>query len=428
MSKKLNAMKASIGGKETTPGTAVARTARIPLGGFTDLARKPEKVDSGLIAGENITSGKRTVAYGSQGSIPFIPMACAGMGKLLTALLGAATTPVEIGAVVRIRYIGSEASGKLTLSGTDLTSEVGDRDSEAGDANFGTSGVLDLTDAATDTAAELVSVVDAYSDYDAELVTGAGSVDLASGVAMVYESLNNWCYLFFGAAGTSLYLHRWDVDLTAAERDSMSIQIDGGHDDYLYDGAYVDTMSLSAAKKSEVSGSFGIVAMGRTGGQTETALDLPDNRTMMFHKGNTMINGVDLETLLKDASIEISNNMDADGYSQGLERLFVEKGMFSMGGSMSLRYNANVYGLLTVAENDTVIPVAIQFKGKEISDSIDELLLFTAPYCQVDDYSEANDGANIDATVQWSATSPKGTQHQTAPIQVFMITADSAAY
>ncbi|MCK5633424.1 hypothetical protein KAH94_06720, partial [bacterium] len=109
MAKKLNVMKATIGGKETTPGTPVSRTNRIPLGGFPSLTQIPEKVDSGLIAGENISSGKRTVAYDPKGEIPIIPMACGGLGKLLTGLLGTPATPVKVGAIFRFRYTGSDA-------------------------------------------------------------------------------------------------------------------------------------------------------------------------------------------------------------------------------------------------------------------------------------------------------------------------------
>ncbi len=425
MAKKLNVMKVSIGGKETTPGTPVARTNRVSLGGFPGLTQSPEKVDSALIAGENLSSGKLTVALDPKGEIPIVPMANAGLGKLLTGLLGTPETPVKIGAIFRFRYVGSDASNKVTVAVTpDITSLVGDRDAEAVDSNFGVSGVLDLT---AGTVAAIVSTIDGYSDYDAELVTGLGSVSTAIPVAAVFDGKDNWMYILIEDASSTVYAHVWNVDLSETERDAFSLQVDGGHDNYLYNGAYVNSMNLAAVKKSELTGSVAILALSRTAGQTETVLEIPDNRTLMFHKGNTTINGIDLEKLLKSADLAITNNMNEDGFAEGIDRCYVEKGIMNIGGGMGIRYDVLVYGLLTIAENDTVIPITLQYKGQIIADTIDEMLIYQMPYCQVDSYVESNDGDNIDAQISFMATSPKGTKNS-PECQVIMLTVDAAAY
>ena len=425
MAKKLNVMVATIGGKETTPGTPVSRTNRIALGGFPSLTQIPEKVESGLIAGENISSGKRVVAYDPKGEIPIIPIANGGMGKLLTGLLGTPSTPVKVGAIFRFRYTGSDASNKVTVAVTpDITSLTGVRDAEILDSNFGVSGVLDLT---SGTVAAIVSTIDGYTDYDAELVTGLGSVATDIPVAAVFDGKDNWMYILIEDAASTVYAHVWEADLTETERDAMSIQLDGGQDDYLYNGAYVNALTMAAAKKSELTGGVSIVALSRTGSQTPSVLELPNNRTLMFHKGNTAINGIDCETLLKAADIAITNNMNEDGYSEGLSRIYVEKGIMAININMNLRYTTDVYGLLTVAENDTVVPVTLQYKGQEIVDSIDEMLIFELAYCQVDSYTEENDNGNIDSAIGTMAISPKGTKN--SPVcQVIMLTTDSAAY
>jgi len=158
-----NNMLFTIGGPESTAGTAVARTAVIPIRDKPTFRDQAEKVVDPAIVGNNMAVGEYLAARNLSGDFPLTPRPCAGFGKILNSVLGQETTPVQVGALIRIRYSGSEDSAKISASATGdtLTSDVGDVGSEAGDANIGTSGDIDLTDTGSDTVTDLVAVIDA---------------------------------------------------------------------------------------------------------------------------------------------------------------------------------------------------------------------------------------------------------------------------
>lgn len=74
--------------------------------------------------------------------------------------------------VMDIQYVGSEASCTVEVAaGGDMTIKIGDLGSEAGDANIGASGVIDLSTPAAgfDTFGELADYLNSKKDYNCML-------------------------------------------------------------------------------------------------------------------------------------------------------------------------------------------------------------------------------------------------------------------
>lgn len=72
-----------------------------------------------------------------------------------------------------IEYVGAQVSALLTVGATSIAVAIGAQGAEAADTNFtvgATPGTIDLTNAAADTAGELVDFINNLTDYRARLV------------------------------------------------------------------------------------------------------------------------------------------------------------------------------------------------------------------------------------------------------------------
>jgi len=423
----------TIGGPETTSGIAVARTAAIPIRdkpGFREVA---EKLDDPAIVGRNMISGEYLAARDLSGAIPLSPRPCAGLGMLFNSLLGQESTPTQIGAIVRVRYTGSDASAKISASasGDTIDSDTGVLGSESGDSNWGTAGSIDLTDTATDTVTELVSVIDGYTDYDCELVMGSGSVSTADILDITSaQAKNRWVYVFFSSATTSLYLHQWPVVLTNTERDTYSIQVDNIHDNFLAAGCVVDSMSISGALKAMIEAEAQILGMTYTGGQSASSVELENVDPFLFYDGSFSVGGVD-QPYIRNISFDVSNSHNADGYGQGsASRQYHQKGMFEVTASLQCKYDANIFALRAdIFDNDqSGLDVYFTTPGYigTASDLIKGFLLIEAPHCNISDYDPVDNGGVLDTMINLRVTNPIGDYG--SPFRVSMITDDSAAY
>jgi hypothetical protein len=432
MSKSLNNVKASIGGAETTAGTAVSRTAVIPIRGMPTLRKSANKQVDPVIAGRNMDAAEFSTAYPVGGSIPLSPRPAAGFGMLLNAWLGQEqASPDQIAACIRIRYTGSEASCKISASasGDTIDSDVGDKGSETGDTNFGTSGSIDLTAASTDTVGELVSTIDGYTDYEAETLFGDTSTDAAEILDITSaQGKNQWVYVWFGSASSGFYRHTWEVVLTNTERDTFSVQVDGMHDNYLYDGVIVDAMSFNAALQGLLEAEAEVLGFDEATGQSAySGDDLESYGAYIFQHGGFSLRDVDY-TYLRSISFNGTNGSTQDGYGQGsLLRQYHEKNKFDLTGSFQLRYSSDVYANRARVFNDAVVALSFYFKtNSDLATNIPGILLFEMPNIQLSDYQETERDGKIDASVNFRAVNPDGAYD--SPFRITMITDDSAVY
>jgi len=425
-------VKVTIGGPESSAGTATAREYVVPIRAMPSLRATAEKAEDPVITGVNMTRGMFTMAKNSGGSIPLSPRCGGGMGQLFNGLLGQESTPSQIGACIRIRYTGSEASAKISAntSGDTLTSEVGDLASESGDTNFGTSGDIDLTAGATDTVGELVTTINGYSDYDCEKVFGSDSIDAADIIDITAaQAASRWVYVWFSSSTTGYYKHSWPVVLTNTDRPAYSVQIDGFHDNYLYDGVMINQMQLSAALKGMLEGSVETLAFEETGSQSASALSLEDVDPLIFSQGSLSL-GEHEFTYTRNVSMTATNNADPEGYGMGsLWRQYHRKSSFGLTGSLSIRYDTDVYGFRSGVFNDSIVGLSFYFAANtdfDTTNDIPQIIIVEIPYAQLTVHQEQENNGVLDVSMEFTGTNPDG--EHSDPMTVHMITDDSGAY
>jgi hypothetical protein len=424
-------LKVTIGGPESPLGTEAARTEVIPIRSLPGLSNNPEKAEDPAIDGHNMLVGEYAMAEDVGGSIPISFRPCASVGKILKSLLGTETSPAQIHAIARIRYIGASASCKITAetSGDTLDSDVGALGSESADANFGTGGSISLVGAAFDTVAELVAVINAYADYEAEKLMGADAAVSANIISGTFQAADKWVYLFF--TGTSgAYLHRFEADLTNTERPGYSLQLDGVQSNFLYTGAIVDQLTLNAALKGMVEAEAVIMAFAEADGEVASVATLDAVDPLIFWKGSASIGAVDYTNVRNVSGLAFSNNHNKDsGFGMGaIGRTAHEKGPFAVAGNIKLRLDADSYALRAAVTAGTQVAISLYFRGKAIgATGMLELCIIELPYCVISAAPFEENGPIVDINIGIKATYPAGTTYDD-PVVVHFITADSGAY
>ena len=431
MGNSVNAIKVTAG-KETTAGTAVSRTAVMPMRALPTIVKSAQNEKDPVIIGSNMASGKIMTAYDVKGQLPLSFRPCKGIGLALKSLLGSEATPVQVGACIKIRYTGSENSCKITASasGDTLTSEIGDKGSESGDASFGSAGTIDLTSGSYDTIDELVAAIEGYTDYEAEKLFEQSADYDTSNILDITAGLQGkeiWVLIWFGSADSGVYKHVFTPDLGSDERPTLSIQKDGFQDNYLYAGCVADSLSVSAALKGFVETDLELLGFSETGGQSESALNLEDRDPMAFSSGSTSIGAVDT-SFISQLNMEIANNHNTEGYGQGsLGRQYHAKSTFGVTGDVQVRLDSDTIDFRALAFASTLVSFFFEFVGQILSGGIPEAAYIELPYCGIlePDYPE-NNGV-IDLKLGFEAYKPKGTIYN-EPFTLTILTTDAAEY
>ncbi len=421
----------TIGGEEAAPGTEHARENVIPIRGTPGLTRVPTRTPDPAIIGSDMDVGDYLSSDDVSGPIPLSPRACAGFGKLLVSLLHTESAPVQIGACIKIRFKGAEASCKIVAdtAANTLAAKTGVAGAEADDAAWGGGAPLDLTAAGNDTVAELVAVIDAYADWECVKVFGDAATDSGLIITKTTQAKNRWCYLWFTSGTSAAYERHLNPDMTATERPTYSIQGDGYADQFLYTGCVTDTLSLTGALKGIVEGEAGILGFAETLSPAASALTLEDVSPLFFWDGAFDLAATDFP-YISSISMKIDNGHNKDGYGQGsVGRLYHEKGIFSISGDLELRLDADTYARRAdiFGALGTYSSLSAYFKGKLISATVPELLLVELPFVQISAFSFGEKNGVFTAKMNWKAIKPKGTVWD-EPLTVTLISADAGAY
>jgi len=421
-------------GKESSPGTAVARAAVLPIRDIGSLDRDIVKKTDPLIAGLGMDVGEYAVAGDVKGSIPLSPRPCAGWGHVLKGVFGTEGTVAEVIGLLKIKYTGSSASCKIVtdLGAKTINSKIGALGAESNDAAFGTSGTLTLTATTVDTLGELKTVIDAYTDYECEIVTGTAATAIVSVVAGTFQAKGKYAFLWLTGTGSGAYLHKFTPNLTlGAERDTYSIQRDGYQDNYLYDGNAINKLSMSAALKADVEADIDVIGMGETIGQVASVLTAPTLKPYKFGGGSTSLAGTKYSYTRKHA-VSFDNGHIADGYGQDeIDRMYQQRGKFVVEGSTTLRLDAT--SVLERPKAEAGTKLAVQFYYFAVEDafllSVSPLMLVEIPYAELSETPkpEAN-GDALDLGLKFKGFNPGTATDYEAPVSVAILTADSGAY
>ena len=410
---------ATIGGPETTLGTAVARTQRFPITALSILQRKASKSDNEVITGRNAKNGMFVDSIDVNAEIPSALRACGAVGMGFAGALGGdLDTPPEVGGALILKYSGSEASAKIVIAGSDISAAVGDLGSEAADTDFGSAGTL----AVSGTLADLVSTLNGYDDYTAEKIFGSDSLDASSPIAITAsQAKGRYVIIFFGQIGSGYYLHKNVADLTNTELPTYSVQFDGSGSNDLGKGGVIDGFSLSADLKGRAAISFSAIFTEGEGGQSASSVALPSADPMKFSSGKTFVSGTE-HVYAKNVSADVANNHDGDeGFGQGsLYKLSHARGMFAANGSLTLRATS-----ITEAEKAKVVSnaegsIQLFFEG-----GTNEIAILDIPSVVYTDESKAEGGVAIEQSLTWEAIDKNSYDGM---LSVYLVTTDSEAY
>ena len=431
MANAINNIKVTVG-KEAIAGNAVTPTAVLPISGPPSIDKKATNEKDPVIVGSNMASGKIMTSFDVSGSIPLSYRPCTAVGLALKSLLGSEATPQQIGGLVAIKYTGSEGSCKITASNSlgTITSEIGDKGSEAVDSNFGTTGLIDLTDTATDTIDELVSVINGYSDYTAKkMFEEVADYDTSNilDITSAKQGKDTYVLIWFGSSTSGVYKHTFTPDLENNERDTLSIQKDGYQDNFLYDGSVIDGWSFSGSLKGFVESDLEVLGFSETGGQTASVLELEDRDPVAFSNGFTSIGSEDV-TYISSMSLSIKNNHNTEGYGQGsLGRVYHSKSTFEATGDVQIRLDASTYPFRDYAFNSDTTSFTFEYKGGLLSGGVPEATYIELPYCGIIEPDFPDSNGVFDLKLGYEAYKPKGTTYN-EPLSITILTTDSGAY
>jgi hypothetical protein len=126
--------------------------------------------------------------------------------------------------------------------------------------------------------------------------------------------------------------------------------------------------------------------------------------------------------------ITMSNNADPDGFGMGsLWRQYHRKAQFSLTGSASVRYDANIFGFRAGMFNDAVVGMSFYFRANtDFATDIPQIMIVDIPYAQLTSHQEEENNGVLDVGLELVGTNPDG--EYSAPLSIHMITADSGAY
>jgi hypothetical protein len=421
----------TIGGEEAAAGTAHAVESVIPIRANPSLTRKPGRITDPAITGVNMKVGDYLASDDVSGSIPLSPRACPGFGKLLVSALHTESTPAKIGACIRIRFSGAEASCKIVAdtAANTLAAKTGVAGSEADDAAWGGGAPLDLSAVANDTVGELVAVIDAYADWECEKLFGLDATPTIDIVTKTGQANGQWCYLYFLAAASTAYVRHFTPDLTDAERPTYTIEAEGYQDNFTFAGCVVDTLSLSGALKAVVEGEAGILGFTEALAAAASTLTLEDVAPLFFWDGSFSLGAKEF-TFISNISININNNHNKEGYGQGaVGRIYHQKGIFEVKGQMTIKLDADTYAhrASVFSATGTTAAMSLYFNGKDIFGTVPEWLLVELPFIQLSNFTFAESNGVFTAQMDYEAVHPKGT-HWDEPLTITMISDDAGAY
>ncbi len=422
----LNDILLTIGGAETTAGSAVDREYALPLRAIPTLRKMVERDIDPAIIGLGMDAGEYAVADNIGGGLPLTLRACGAFGQILYSLLGTESTPTTAAACMRIRYTGSEDSAKLTVSGDDLTSSVGSLASEEADTDFDTDGLYDLTSVSGVVSA--VAAIASFTSYDCEKVFGPDTTTAANAVNSEFQGKHVWAYIHMTGT-TAAYRHTFTANFTAGtERPTNTIQSDGLQNRYLHLGCVVESLSMSAALKGMVEGDVEILGLTETADPTASSIVLEDIGPMIFHDGSFTIDDAEY-TSIRSMSLLIKNNHNPEGYGQGsISRLYHQRGKLEVTGTVQLRLDATSVLERAKVVTGALAGISFYFQSPEdISTDVPYQMIVELPYSTISDTEFVENAGQVDITVNFKALRPKGTRYND-PITVHLITDDSGAY
>lgn len=421
----------TIGGPESTLGTAESRTARFPIKGLAQAVLDPDKKVDEVITGRGAVKKHYVHGIGVSASLDLNLEANKAIGMGFSSLLGQdLATPAQVGGALIITYTGSDASAKLVVDDTGQTINVttGTLGSEAADSEFNSGSALDLTGVANDTLSELAAVIDGYTGYSCEKLFGPDGCDTTSPLEITSAQISGRsCVVYFTVEDSGVYLHRFTPVLTNTERDGYSLQFDNLGTEYdLVDGGVFDSASISADLKATAALTFGVIGLEVSDAGSASSVALPSSHPLKFSGSAFFLNGVE-ETYVRNFSTDMTNNHDSDeGYGAGsLYKQDHGKGMFGVTGALTVRTTSTSDTERAKRLNDSTSSMLVKFEGQDLTTSIPEMVVVRLAAMDVMNAPKSEGGISIDTAFEYTVIDENSYDDM---VTVDMLTTDSAKY
>lgn len=413
----------TVGGPETTLGTAVARSNRLPINDYVEVKKNAAKNPSNVITGRGTKHRNYIDSIDLDMSLSMELQAIKATGLLFVSCLGNdLATPQQVGGAMIISYTGAEESAKMVVNSTTITMTIGDLGAEEADADFGTAGVYTFASLATDVAA-----IAAEPGYNCQKLFGANALTTsAAGYAATAQISGNSVIIYFTSADSGVYLHRHTPVLTNTERPTLTLQADGtGVTNDILAGAIVDSLEISAELKGRAGLTANVMGTAVTTGAASSVV-LANKKPLKFADASMFVAGAE-ETFVKSVSLSIGNNHDGDeGFGTGsLYKQDHAKGDFTVTGSVTLRSTTTSEVEYAKQITDDLSSLLVVFEGDALATDISEMVAISIPYLDILPSSKSAGGVGLDTELSFEAVDP---QSYSNILTIDMLTTDSADY
>jgi hypothetical protein len=325
-------------------------------------------------------------------------------GVLLHACLGgetSVTNPAKSYLVVN--YTGTALYARLTKASTNLTAETSaDGSSWSVDNNFGSSGVVDLTAAAYDTAAELSSAIDGFTGWDSTLfgASATPSTGIAAFSATVLHSndvKNTAMLLPVLVTSTVSKTHTVYPADVGTNLPSYSITLNRGlgtNASISYTGSKLSSLNITTDQQGIVKAALTWNCCLETTGKNDITYVLPTVQTFIASKTTILMDDdtgdqIDFANV-KSLGINVNANVDSD-FSIGSyykNEQVAQKGDIDVSFTATLTTTQNAVRPLWVA--GTSVSMWVYMESNSIADltnSIPYSLLIRLPRVKLMDFN-----------------------------------------
>jgi hypothetical protein len=397
---------------------------------------KPEvgKANDDALIGENFTTDRVKVSENYSGGVE-MKAHPEELGPLFYWTLGnqaAVTDPVD--AYAFITYTGSENYWRLTKSAGNLTSETSsDGSSWSADNNFGTTGVLDLTNASYDTVAEMVTEIDGYSDYIASYKgkAAADSSSMDDFAATNGKEAGDFAQMIImrskDATSTTAKLHAITPANASTKLPSASLSIDrtvGTNQVYGYTGTKVASATFNVSANDLAAVSLTVSAKDEETGKTDLAITTPTNKAIPGATICMWINGIHQDEV-KDFNLGINSNITQDNVlcSYNIIEQIRQSGEITFSATMNMDTTTTTGNYQFRAANfiaDKPVEIVIYIQGTNNADTVNSIPfsgLIRINRLDLDDFAENLSGPDI-ITIPLSGVAINSTAYEHIEIEV----------
>lgn len=369
------------------------------------MNRAVEHATDDSLVKEIYTTDMIKVADGAGGSIEG-NMHGDTLGPLLHGVMGAEATPADpFNAALTASYKGSVAYARITKATTNITFETSpDGSVWTPDAGIGVAGVIDISLPANDTFAELVAAINLSSDWNATLISGAGteaSSNIADFSATNTKSAGSQDgSIIMKGAITASTVSKEHI-LTPADAGtclpSFSFLVNrvlGTDKSVAFTGTKFSSIALSNAAKDLGKISITADSKAEVVDQPDVNLTLPTVQAMKTSNMKIITvgsNGSQLEwTEVKDYSITINTNIDENRVIGSLTKLEQIRQSSTMEISFTANNNQAQYDERSAYINDTPIETILYWQSNTQADSTNSIpysLMIRIPAIKYTDFN-----------------------------------------